>query len=308
VAHRKGPLRLRIVELRRAIADFEEKLMFNESGWTTTLRQWLGYLALLTAFACIAAGQSKPETAQPEEVTFRSGKLELHGFLWKPQGSGPFPAILWNHGSEKLPGTQPTLAAFYTAHNYVFFVPHRRGQGRSPGDYIENLVAMAPPSERGRRMVQLQEAEVEDVVSALNYLRAQAFIDSGRIAISGCSYGGIQTLLAGEHPLGAKALVPFAPGAMSWEHNPWLGDRLLHAVAHAQAPIFLLQAENDYSLAPSHQLSKEAKKRGIDFQSKIYPAVGNSHQDGHWKFCTTAMNVWGDDVLEFLEVHLRSTQ
>ena len=82
---------------------------------------------LLFTFARGLSAQSKPE-----EVVFRSGGRQLHGFLWRPEGTGPFPAILWNHGSERLPGSQPTLAAFYTAQSYVFFVPHRRGQGRSP--------------------------------------------------------------------------------------------------------------------------------------------------------------------------------
>jgi poly(3-hydroxybutyrate) depolymerase len=146
--------------------------------------------------------------SKSEEVVFPIGGRELHGFIWKPEGSGPFPAIVWNHGSEKLPGSQPALAKFYTAHSYVFFVPHRRGQGRSAGDYIQDLVAQAPPGERARRMVELQQAEVDDAIAALNYLRSQPFVDPARIVLSGCSYGGIQTLLTGERDLGVMALVP----------------------------------------------------------------------------------------------------
>jgi len=260
---------------------------------------------LLFTFARGLSAQSKPE-----EVVFRSGGRQLHGFLWKPEGTGPFPAILWNHGSERLPGSQPTLAAFYTAHSYVFFVPHRRGQGRSPspGDYIQDLVAQAPPGERARRMVELQEAEVNDVVAALNYLKSQPYVDSGRIAISGCSYGGIETLLTGERDVGVKALVPFAPGAMSWEQNVPLQDRLIRAIDLAKAPIFLIQAQNDYSLAPSHALTKEANKKHKDFQSKIYPNFGSSHQDGHWGFCSTATDVWGDDVLAFLDLQMKAAR
>jgi carboxymethylenebutenolidase len=115
----------------------------------------------------------------------------------------------------RFPGSQPVLASFYTAHSYVFFVPHRRGQGRSPGEYIQDLVEQAPPNQRAERMVQLQQAEVEDVVAGVNYLRARPFVDATRVAMSGCSYGGIQTLLAGERDLALKALVPFAPAAMS---------------------------------------------------------------------------------------------
>src|SRR6267142_562541 len=124
--------------------------------------------ALLACLTISAVAQAKPE-----EVVFHSGKLELHGFLWRPNGPGPFPAILWNHGSEKLPGTQPHLAEFYTSHFYVFFVPHRRGQGRSPGPYMQDLVEQVPPGARARRAVELHDEEVADVVAALDFLKSQ---------------------------------------------------------------------------------------------------------------------------------------
>lgn len=260
----------------------------------------------LLAFIVLTASGEAAAQSQPEEVVFPSDGRQLHGFLWKPEGSGPFRAIVWNHGSEKLPGSQPALASFYTAHAYVFFVPHRRGQGRSPGDYIQDQIAHAPPGQRAQRMIDLQEAEVDDVIAGLNYLKSLPFVDPAKIAISGCSYGGIQTLLAGEHDLGVKALVPFAPGAMSWGQNPFLEDRLIHAVDRARAPVFLIQAENDFSLDPSHVLSKEANKKHKDFQSKIYPAFGKSHHDGHWGFCSTATDVWGADVLAFLEAQMKA--
>ena len=270
---------------------------------TVTRIIFLCGLLLFTWAQGISVAQSKPE-----EVVFPSDGRELHGFLWKPEGVGPFAVIVWNHGSEKLPGSQPVLAKFYTAHSYVFFVPHRRGQGRSPGNSIQDLIAQAPPGERGRRMVELQESEVDDVVAALDYLKAQPFVDSARIVISGCSYGGIQTLLAGERNLGVKALVPFAPGAMSWEQNAALQDRLVRAVDFAKAPVFLIQAENDYSVAPSRVLSQEAVKKKKDFQSKIYPAFGRSHQDGHWGFCSSATDVWGNDVLAFIETQVKGSR
>ena len=272
------------------------------SFFTLRTMRFLFVLLLLASAQGVSLAQAKPE-----EVVFRSGGRELHGFLWKPEGTGPFPAVLWNHGSEKSPGSQPTLAKFYTEHSYVFFAPHRRGQGRSQGEYIQDQVAQAPPRERAQRMVELQQAEVEDVVAALNYLKAQPFVNPARIAISGCSFGGIQTLLTGEHELGVMALVPFAPGAMSWDQNVPLQDSLIRAVDLAKAPVFLIQAENDYNLAPSRVLSKEAIKKKKDFQSKIYPAFGKGNHDGHWGFCSTATDVWGADVLAFLAAHTKAS-
>ena len=117
-------------------------------------------------------------------------------------------------------------------------------------------------------MVELQQAEVDDVIGGLNYLKSRSFVDPSRIGVSGCSYGGIQTLLTGERDLGVKALVPFAPGAMSWEQNVPLQDLLVRAVDLARAPVFLIQAENDYSLAPSRVLTKEARKKKKELSIK----------------------------------------
>jgi hypothetical protein len=94
---------------------------------------------------------------------------------------------------------------------------------------------------------------------------------------------------------------------MSWEQNVPLQDRLVRAADLAKAPVFLIQAENDYSLAPSHVLSKEANKKHKDFQSKIYPTFGSTHQDGHWGFCSSATDVWGNDVLAFLETRMKAS-
>ena len=38
------------------------------------------------------------KTAIP--VQFPSSGLTLHGWIYKPTGAGPFPAVVWNHGSE----------------------------------------------------------------------------------------------------------------------------------------------------------------------------------------------------------------
>jgi carboxymethylenebutenolidase len=68
----------------------------------------------------------------PDSITFTSGDLTLTGFIWKPEGPGPFPAILWNHGSEKLPSSGGSVATYFYSRGYVFLVPHRRGHGQSP--------------------------------------------------------------------------------------------------------------------------------------------------------------------------------
>jgi dienelactone hydrolase len=149
--------------------------------------------------------------------------------------------------------------------------------------------------------VQAQEAANEDVVAAMNWLKKQPEVDVNRIVVSGCSFGGIQTLLAAEKGLGARAFIAFAPAAESWS-NGMLDERLEDAVKRAKAPVFILQANNDYSTQPTEVLGKIAKAHGGE--ARIYPRFGKTPEDGHWGFATTSAGIalWAEDVLDFIAV------
>ncbi|HEX2385212.1 MAG TPA: alpha/beta fold hydrolase [Candidatus Binatia bacterium] len=239
--------------------------------------------------------------AQPVEVAFPSGSLTLKGFIYKPEGSGPFPAILYSHGSERLPGEKPEIGNFFAPQGYALFVPHRRGHGRSPADSrIDSLY------DRGAAgVVALHEVHLEDTLAALAYLRAQPFVDTRRIAAAGCSYGGIQTLLlAGEKGTGIGAAIAFAAAAETWSRSRPLQSRLTRAAKEATAPILFIQAENDWDLTPSLVLAREMEGAGRPHKRVIFPAHGQTHEDGHGGFCFKATHIWGAEVAEFLSASL----
>jgi dipeptidyl aminopeptidase/acylaminoacyl peptidase len=155
------------------------------------------------ALAIVALiGHGWAQGAKPELITFTSGDLALKGFVWKPEGPGPFPAIVWNHGSERLPGTVDSVAPYFVSRGYIFFVPHRRGQGRSPGAYIMDQLNAATPEQRSRMLVSLNEVHLQDQLAALTYLRNLPYVDQNRLVVMGASFGGIQTLLAVERRSG----------------------------------------------------------------------------------------------------------
>jgi carboxymethylenebutenolidase len=254
-----------------------------------------------TATATPEPAVRPPDPAAREQfVQFPSGEQTLGGFIWKPPGDGPFPAVLYNHGSEQLPGWKPDLGQLFVGNGYVFFIPHRRGQGRSPGPYISDQIQQAPPSERNRLQVELLEAQVADQLAGLQYLRSLPFVDTSRLAVAGCSYGGIQTLLGAEANPGYRAAVDFAGGAQSWAGNPLLQQRLTGAVQRITVPTFFLQAENDYDLQPSRVLSAEMDRLGKANAMRIYPPYGMTRDEGHGGFCEYGGRVWGADVFAFL--------
>ena len=262
-------------------------------------------LLLLVLFPAAAPAQSPPA---PVEVTFSSGGLVLHGFLYKPEGQGPFPAVLWNHGSERRPGWLPEVAPLFLSRGYIFFIPHRHGQGRSPGDYVMDLLERANqtggPSARSRKLVELMDQHLEDQVAALSYLKALPDVDPQRIAVAGCSFGGIQTVLMAEKGLGVRAAVDFAGAAQNWQHSPELRARMIQAVQHSQMPIFFIQANNDYDISPSRDLAAAMEKSGKPHTLQIFPAFGKSNQDAH-EFCVHGGEIWEPQVFPFLEQALK---
>ncbi|HXY25017.1 MAG TPA: dienelactone hydrolase family protein [Candidatus Acidoferrum sp.] len=266
----------------------------------SVLRQVL-LLSFAVYLTASTLAQSAPATA-PTEVTFSSGSLLLHGFLYKPDGKGPFSAVLWNHGSERRPGWLPELAPFFTGHGYIFFIPHRRGQGRSPGDYVMDQLEMAAhaggASARSRELVEVMELQLQDQAAALEYLKKVPEVDSQRIAVAGCSFGGIQTVLMAEKGLGLRAAVDFAGAAQNWDSAPDLRQRMLQAVRQAQMPVFFVQAKNDYDTSPSRDLAAAMEKSRKPHQLQIFPDFGKSHQDAH-EFCIHGSDIWGPPVLEF---------
>ena len=246
-------------------------------------------------------------------VTFSSGHLTLQGILYKPDGDGPFPAILYNHGSAAgMLSNQAfdALGPVFTRRGWVFFGPYRRGQGlsASAGPFIGDEIAAAEKkggiAAGAETMVRLLETDhLVDQLAALAWLRKQAFVQSDRIAVAGNSFGGIEAVLGAEQG-NYCAAIDSAGGAQSWAQAPPLRSRLTRAVQSARVPVFFFQAANDYDLSPSQVLSAAMKSAGKPYDVKIYPAYGNSPQEGH-SFGYFGSAVWADDVFSFLERHCR---
>lgn len=317
-------------------------------------------------FPVSTVAQERASSApEPEVVSFSSGALTLGGVLYKPEGSGPFPVLIYNHGS--APGMWNNKAfeqigPLFIDRDWVFFAPYRRGQGlsASAGPFILDEIARAQ-KERARRdlpitmfiivallvflyfitrsrrvwlrvisavtvvaavagvsyasyvnagataMVELLETDhLDDHLAALDWLKAQSFIQPNQIATGGNSFGGIVAVLGAERTRYCAA-VDAAGGASSWSMAPQLRTRMMQAVRNSQSPILFFQAANDYTLAPSRTLSEEMLSAGKTTEIIIYPAFGKSAAQGH-SFAWRGSSVWIADVFQFLHEHCVADQ
>jgi len=264
---------------------------------------------MLMAFALAVVGRGAASTG--ETVAFPSGELTLHGVVYKPEGRGPFPAVLYNHGSAAGMLSQQAfdaLAPVFVSHGWVFFGPYRRGQGASAtagpyiGDQIDTATRTGGLAAAAALMVRLLETDhLDDQLAALAWLRTQTFVDARRIAVAGNSFGGIETVLGVEREHYCAA-VDSAGGAESWASAPLLQTVMVRAVRNSNTPVFFFQAENDYDVSPTTILSAAMRDAGKTADAKIYPPFGRSPQDGH-TFGYFGSSVWSADVFRFLGEH-----
>jgi dipeptidyl aminopeptidase/acylaminoacyl peptidase len=209
------------------------------------------FVALLSASLLLATLTLQPASAS-EAVAFESAGKTLHGFVYKPPGAGPFPTVLYNHGSAAgMLNNQAfdLIGPMLNARGWAMFAPYRRGQGTSSDagpyvmDEIEAAGARGGPELRGRTLARLLSTEqLQDQLAALAWLKKQPFARPTQIAVIGNSFGGIETVLGAAHA-GYCAAVDAAGAAESWEGAPDLQRLMLHAVQHSTVPIFFFQAE-----------------------------------------------------------------
>src|SRR5258707_15098766 len=55
---------------------------------------------VLAGLICVAGawGQTGGELRRYETVFYPSGKLKIEAYVYKPEGAGPFPVVIYNHG------------------------------------------------------------------------------------------------------------------------------------------------------------------------------------------------------------------
>jgi pimeloyl-ACP methyl ester carboxylesterase len=135
---------------------------------------------------------------EKEEITFANGPVTLSGTVLYPSGQGPFPAVVFLHGS----GAEGRWASRYLANEFVrhgvaALIYDKRGVGGSTGDW--------------------QKAGFEelagDASAAVEALRARPRIAPGRVGIFGHSQGGtIAPWVASGNPHVAFVVGSAAPG------------------------------------------------------------------------------------------------
>jgi carboxymethylenebutenolidase len=267
--------------------------------------------------AAVASQTTPPSAAQastpadPEYSTFfyTNDNLKLEGYLYKPAGAGPFPVVVYNHGSragsERRELPMVFIARVMIPAGYAVIVPERRGYGKSEGQTFSEEIG----EDRGPRFVTRLQAEAGDVLGAVEYAKANLPVDKKRIVLMGFSFGGIVTTVAAGRSTDFVAVVNQAPGALNWNRSEGLREALIAAAQKIKAPMICMAAKNDATTENVTKICGEAKKHGDSTEVMIYPPFLDApnlipNAPGHALFGRYGIDLWKKDVLAFLGKHM----
>jgi uncharacterized protein len=158
-------------------------------------------LAALAVGCDGGAGPSAPVASPtPTGPSFASGSVRLSYALDLPPGAGPFPAIVFGHGSGRTTKNEAfAVASRMTQAGFAVLRYDKRGVGESTGTY--EAVGIA----NSERMLGLL---ADDMAAGVAFLRTRSEIDPNRIGLMGISQAGwIMPLAAERAPVRFMILV-----------------------------------------------------------------------------------------------------
>lgn len=265
---------------------------------------------------------SEDELVEAEVVRFESfDGLEIPGILYRPHGAdadNPLPALVWVHGG---PGGQSRIGYSATIqhlvnHGYAVYAANNRGSS----GYGKTFYHMDD-----RRH---GEEDLQDIVAAGDWLRAQDWVRDDQVGVIGGSYGGYMTAAALTfHPDAFDVGINIF-GVTNWVRTlqsipPWwesfrealydeMGDpatdaerhRAISPLFHAEnitKPLLVIQGANDPRVlqVESDELVAAVEANGVPVEYVLFPDEGHGFRRRQNRIAAS------EAYVSFLDTYLR---
>jgi dienelactone hydrolase len=229
-----------------------------------------------------------------------TGKVLLETTVYKPDGPGPFPMIVFNHGkikgdphrqarSEPLP-----LAREFVRRGYVVVAPNRRGFAHSTGTYEGH----------GCDVERNGMGQAADIAGTVDFMSKQPYVDAQHIVVAGTSHGALATMAYGtEAAPGVRALINFSGGLRQDACTDWQGNLTRAFGAYGEktrVPSLWLYGEND-SVWPATLSTKMHSAYAANGASAKMVNFGSYKNDAHRLVGDrNGVRVWWPSVGSFL--------
>jgi dienelactone hydrolase len=195
-----------------------------------------------------------------------STPLTIPGETYRPEGAGPFAAVVLLHGCEGVSPTSRRWARWFRDRGYVALVV----DSWTPRGLTEacSFTVPDPPS----------TARLDDTLGALRYLQARPDVDRARVGVIGWSNGGVFSLSAVNGPTleraSARGVVLPSPGfAAAIGIYPGGCESL--TPERVIRPVLILMGDAD-DWTPAHEcvrMAEAMRGRGSDITVETFPGA-----------------------------------
>jgi carboxymethylenebutenolidase len=227
-----------------------------------------------------------PPTAQP--VSFPgAAATQLAGYLARPEGDGPFPAVVVIHEIFGLNDNMRDIAGRFAEQGYIALAVDLFA-GRNRAVCMFRFFA-------GILLNSLDHSGIRDLKAALTFLAQQPGVDGARLGAIGFCMGGSFAIAWACADDRLKAIAPY------YGMNP----RPLAAVARA-CPVVGSYPDPDFTTAHGRRLDAELDTYNIPHDIKIYPGARHSffNDQGNHHDPAASADSWRR-VLAFFDEHIR---
>lgn len=209
-----------------------------------------------------------------------AGAVTLEATVFKPDGPGPFPLVIFNHGKNSgdlrdQPRSRPlSFAREFVRRGYAVVAPNRQGFAGSGGAYVQE----------GCDVERNGLAQARDVEATIGYMTKLPYVDAQHVLVAGTSHGGMVSLAYGtEAAPGVKGIINFSGGLRqdlcpNWQKN--LVGAFDTYGAETHVPSLWLYGDNDSVWSPSlvGQLRNAYMAHGA---STLFVDFGRYKDDAH---------------------------
>jgi carboxymethylenebutenolidase len=240
-------------------------------------------------------------TMNQENVALGDG---LSGYVSRPRGSGPFPAVIVLMEAFGITGHIKGVCQRLAKTGFVAVAPDIfHGDVFSYTD-MDSVMKKLPTLR--------DDAMLKEIGMTLDWLGTQGEVDRQAVGIIGFCMGGRLAFLAGCHlPDRFKAAVSFYGGAIAEEGETDRFGRTppIHLASHLKAPIYLGYGADDQGIPPAEHARiadtlSSLKKR---FALAVYPGAGHGFLcEERASYAPAAAEPAWKESINFLHAHLEA--
>lgn len=238
----------------------------NVESWRYSMLRLVSSLFITLAVSAVNATEKVNFEASR---AYTSARVTLRADISKPEGEGPFPAVVLMHGCG---GWQPAVR--YTMNAYADYLVKN-------GFVVLNLDSFGPRNNGGGKVCENVNSQTDaldyrtyDAYDALRYLQTQKFVANGSIFLMGQSNGGSVAInvAKGDAPFGKKDRDTGFRGVVAY--YPWCGSLGNSKVVSLTAPLLVFGgAEDDW--VPAREC-EGVQSTGAELQVVIYSGAAHS--------------------------------